>query len=47
MNTEPITIALVEDHADFRLSLCEYINNNKLYHCITFPNSQSILTYIK
>jgi hypothetical protein len=36
MDSEIITVALVEDHAEFRTSLCEYINNNKLYHCIAF-----------
>ncbi len=47
MGSEIITIALVEDHAEFRNSLCEYINNNKAYQCTAFPNSQSILSRIK
>jgi DNA-binding NarL/FixJ family response regulator len=47
MGSEIITIALVEDHAEFRNSLCEYINNNKAYQCSAFPNSQSILSRIK
>lgn len=47
MNEEKITIALVEDHAEFRTSFCEYINFNKAYHCTPFPNSQSILAHIK
>ena len=47
MESEIITVALVEDHAEFRASLCEYINNNKMYQCTPFPNSQSILAYIK
>jgi DNA-binding NarL/FixJ family response regulator len=47
MENEIITVAIVEDHAEFRISLCEYINNNKLYQCIAFPNSHSILTHIK
>ncbi|HRG59869.1 MAG TPA: response regulator transcription factor [Bacteroidia bacterium] len=47
MSSEQISVALVEDHAEFRNSLCEYINNNKTYHCIAFPNSQSVLSYIK
>jgi DNA-binding NarL/FixJ family response regulator len=47
MESEIITVALVEDHAEFRASLCEYINNNKMYQCTAFPNSQSILAHIK
>jgi DNA-binding NarL/FixJ family response regulator len=47
MNVEKINIALVEDHAEFRTSLCEYINNNNLYSCMAYPNGQSILTHIK
>jgi DNA-binding NarL/FixJ family response regulator len=47
MNNETIKVALVEDHAEFRLSLCEYINNNKLFECTAYPNSQSILAHIK
>lgn len=47
MSSEQISVALVEDHAEFRNSLCEYINNNKIYHCKAFPNSQSILAHIK
>lgn len=47
MDNEIITVALVEDHAEFRESLCQYINNNKHYHCTSFPNSQSILMHIK
>lgn len=47
MSKEPISVALVEDHAEFRTSLCNYINSNKLYQCTAFPNSQSILTHLK
>jgi DNA-binding NarL/FixJ family response regulator len=47
MNHETIKVALVEDHAEFRSSLCEYVNNNKQYECTAYPNSQSILAYIK
>jgi DNA-binding NarL/FixJ family response regulator len=47
MDNEIITVALVEDHAEFRTSLCEYINHNKSYHCTPYPNSQSILAHIK
>jgi len=47
MTSEKISVALVEDHAEFRNSLSEYINNNILYSCIAFPNGQSILAHIK
>lgn len=47
MKNTPISVALVEDHTEFRNSLCEYINNNPTYHCVAFPNSQGILQYIK
>jgi DNA-binding NarL/FixJ family response regulator len=47
MSNEKIKIALVEDHAEFRASLCEYINNNKLYECTAYSNGQSILSFIK
>lgn len=47
MKNTPISVALVEDHTEFRNSLCEYINNNPTYNCVAFPNSQGILQYIK
>jgi DNA-binding NarL/FixJ family response regulator len=47
MDNEKITVGLVEDHAEFRSSLCEYINNNNIYECTPFPNSHSILIYLK